>query len=87
MKKIISIFALALVMSVASVAVVQAECKYRKGQNVDVVWKGKWYDAKILKVTVKKVPVKGDRCHYKIHYNGWSSSWDETVTHSRIRNK
>jgi len=43
---------------------------------VVVKWKRKWYDATILAVE--------GAGRYRIHYDGWSSSWDETVGPSRI---
>ena len=55
-----------------------AECEYDVAQSVQVMWKGKWYDAQILKV-------KDDCSQYFIHYTGWSDSWDEWVTPDRIK--
>ena len=49
---------------------------YDVGAEVAVKWKGQWYDATILAV---ESPGR-----YRIHYDGWSSSWDETVGTSRI---
>lgn len=50
--------------------------QYKTGQAVEVNWKGTWYPAKILSA-------KGGR--YKIHYEGYNSSWDEWVGPERIR--
>ncbi len=55
-----------------------AECDYDVAQTVQVQWKGKWYEAQILKV-------KDDCSQYYIHYTGWSDSWDEWVTPDRIK--
>lgn len=49
---------------------------YQVGDAVEVEWKGKWYPARVLKVS------KGT---YFIHYDGYESSWDEWVGPKRIR--
>lgn len=49
---------------------------YNVGDEVDVEWNSSWWKAEVL-------AVNGDA--YQIHYVGWSSSWDETVTPNRIR--
>lgn len=46
------------------------------GSHLQVEWKGGWYPATILKT-------RGDQ--YYIHYDGYSSSWDEWVGRNRIR--
>ena len=53
-----------------------AQIKFTKNQKVEVEWNGKWYKATVLEVKNNS---------YKIHYDGYASSWDETVTASRIR--
>ena len=53
-----------------------AQTKFAKGQKVEVLWKGTWYKATVLEAKENA---------YKIHYDGYGSSWDETVTSSRIR--
>ncbi|WP_207428806.1 hypothetical protein [Pedobacter sp. SYSU D00535] len=53
-----------------------AQQRFEPKQLVEVEWKGKWYKARILEV-------QGN--HYKIHYEGYAASWDETVPASRIR--
>ena len=53
-----------------------AQTRFTKNQKVEVEWKGKWYKATILEVNNNS---------YKIHYEGYASSRDETVTPSRIR--
>lgn len=45
--------------------------------SVDVEWKGSWYPANVMEVKPQG--------KYKIHYQGYDSSWDETVGPSRIR--
>jgi hypothetical protein len=45
--------------------------------DVDVEWKGAWYPASVMEVKAQG--------KYKIHYQGYDSSWDETVGPSRIR--
>lgn len=49
---------------------------YTSGQKVDVKWNGKWWKGEILAVGAAT---------YRIHYTGWSASWDEEVTPDRIR--
>ena len=46
------------------------------GDSAQVLWKGKWYSAHVMKA-------KGDQCY--IHYDGYSTSWDEWVGADRIR--
>ena len=46
------------------------------GDSVKVNWKGKYYAAKIIS--------QSDG-HFRIHYKGYDSSWDEWVTASRMR--
>ena len=53
-----------------------AQTSFTKNQKVEVEWKGKWY-----KATVLEVKNNG----YRIHYDGYASSWDETVTAGRVR--
>jgi hypothetical protein len=53
-----------------------AASAYRVGDAVQVKWKGKWYDASILKV---------DGARYRIHYDQYDSSWDEWVGPERVR--
>lgn len=51
---------------------------FSAGDEVEVQWKGSWYPASVLET-------KGNK--YKIHYDGYSDSWDEWVGPSRIRAK
>jgi hypothetical protein len=50
---------------------------FNPGDKVDVEWKGDWWKAVVTQVSA------GPR--YKIHYVGWSESWDEEVAPERIR--
>ena len=50
---------------------------FNAGDQVDVEWKGEWWKALVTQVSA------GPR--YKIHYVGWSESWDEVVGPERIR--
>jgi hypothetical protein len=45
-----------------------------------VEWRGAWYPAKVLERTLN-----GDAPLYRIHYLGYDTSWDESVTTARIR--
>src|ERR1700692_2712165 len=65
---------LALTSSAIQVAV--QERNWKAGDRVEVQWKGDWYQAGVIEV-------KGDE--YKVHYDGYASSWDEWVDNSRIR--
>lgn len=47
------------------------------GQRVSVEWQGRWYEASVLEV-ISPTAVR-------VHYVGWSSSWDEVVGPARIR--
>lgn len=49
---------------------------YPKGEGVDVQWEQKWFPATVLDAF--------DNLHL-VHYDGYSSSWDEWVAPSRIR--
>ena len=50
--------------------------EYRIGSNVEVNWKGRWYNAKVL-------AAKNGR--HLVHYAGYDESWDEWVPDNRIR--
>jgi hypothetical protein len=73
---------LSVVVLVASLLLVTA-CggakKWKPQDAVQVEWKGSWYQATILEAK--------DDGNYKIHYDGWSSSWDEVVPPNRIRER
>ena len=70
----------ALTMAFAlSFALFVAGCSgggYSKGDVVDIEWKGKWWKGTVIEV-------KGDT--YRVHYTGWSKSWDEDVPKDRLR--
>ena len=50
---------------------------YAVGQNVDVLWENSWYPAEVVKVVGEQ--------QWEIHYDGYSSDWNEVVGISRIR--
>lgn len=54
----------------------RSSSEYRIGANVEVNWKGKWYNARIL-------DAKEGR--HLVHYTGYDDSWDEWVPNNRIR--
>lgn len=56
-----------------------AAASFSTGDSVSVLWKGTWYPASVLKV------LGGGR--YRIHYDGYDSSWDENVGPSRIKSR
>src|SRR2546423_9188197 len=49
---------------------------WKPGDRVEVEWKGDWYQAQVIEVKDNQ---------YKVHYDGYASSWDEWVDNSRIR--
>lgn len=51
--------------------------KFSAGDAVQVLWKGTWYPAQVLSVV--------GNGSYKIHYDGYGSSWDEVVGPGRIK--
>jgi hypothetical protein len=52
---------------------------FKVGDKVQVEWHGKFYPSTILSV------LPDDK--FKIHFDGWSNSWDEVVPISRIKTK
>ncbi len=42
------------------------------------------YEAKIIDLRIEPGK-KADDAQYLVHYKGWKSSWDDWVTHDRIR--
>lgn len=51
--------------------------RFSAGQHVQVLWNGTWYASTILAANPNGT--------YRIHYDGWASSWDEDVSADRIR--
>lgn len=51
---------------------------YRVGESVDILWGQRWWPGSV-------VSVSGERYH--VHYEGWSSSHDETVDATRLRRR
>ena len=49
---------------------------FSAGDAVDVQWKSSWWKGEVLEV-------KGTK--YRVHYVGWSSTWNEDVTPDRVR--
>lgn len=49
---------------------------YEEGAKITVTWRGSTYKATIIEVI--------DRDHYRIHYDGHESAWDEVITQDRI---
>jgi CHAT domain-containing protein/Tfp pilus assembly protein PilF len=62
------------VLSADLVAVQQRA--WKPGDHVEVEWKGDWYQAQVIEINAQQ---------YKIHYDGYASSWDEWVDPARIR--
>lgn len=50
--------------------------QFAVGDKVDVKWNASWWKAEVLAVNSPK---------YRVHYVGWSASWDEDVTTDRVR--
>ena len=53
---------------------------FAKGDSVLVEWKKMWFKATVLNVYGTQVGKQS----FKIHYDGWSKSWDEKVGYNRI---
>ncbi|CAJ0947589.1 unnamed protein product, partial [Mesorhabditis belari] len=51
--------------------------KWRKGDVVMADWNGCFYKAKIINVSEND-----GETHYKIHYDSWSSKWDQVIPES-----
>jgi CHAT domain-containing protein/tetratricopeptide (TPR) repeat protein len=64
------------ILTASTIHVAAQERTWKPGDRVEVQWQGDWYLADVIEV-------KGDQ--YKIHYDGYASSWDEWVDNSRIR--
>ena len=61
-----------------SIRFIEKEYELAAGTKVEIFWNedGEWYRAEVLKS-------RGAR--YFIHYDGWSSQWDEWVGRDRLR--
>ncbi len=57
-----------------------APSKFGVGDPVLVEWKGSWWPAKVIATRAGSAP-------YKIHYDGYSNSWDEWIGNNRIKRK
>lgn len=53
-----------------------AASTWKVGDKVDIKWNGQWWQGEIIGLAGNK---------YKVHYTGWSSSWDESVGSDRLR--
>lgn len=60
--------------------------KFNIGDSVKVEWKGSWWPARVIAVRGED-PNRKKKRKYRIHYDGYSKSWDEWVADSRIRNR
>lgn len=49
---------------------------YEEGAKVFVTWRGATYKAIVIEVI--------DRDHFRVHYEGHESAWDEVITSERI---
>src|SRR6266850_916866 len=49
---------------------------WKVGDRIEVEWKGDWYQAQVIEVKANQ---------YKVHYDGYASSWDEWIDKTRIR--
>ncbi|KAI1427988.1 chromo domain-like protein [Xylaria sp. FL1777] len=57
---------------------------YSKDEKVLCFHGDLMYEAKIIDLRIEPGK-KADDAQYRIHYKGWKSSWDDWVTHDRIR--
>lgn len=73
MKKLLSLALLAAALGLSPTA--QAALCH-EGESAQVLWKGHWYSATVLKA-------KPDSCY--VHYKGYADSWDEWVGADRIK--
>ncbi len=60
----------------SAIKVSAQESPWKLGDHVEVQWQGDWYKAEVIEV-------KGNQ--YKIHYEGYATSWDEWIDKSRVR--
>jgi hypothetical protein len=57
----------------------EAASPFARGARVWVEWRGSWWDGTILSAAPDG--------RFRVHYDGWSSSWDEDVPPSRLAPK
>lgn len=76
MKKINAVVLLLTLLTLSMPALVRAESVCKVGDKAQVLWKGNWYPATVLKTA-------GEQCF--IHYDGYGNSWDEWVGSARYR--
>jgi mortality factor 4-like protein 1 len=57
---------------------------YSKDEKVLCFHGDLMYEAKIMEVKIEPGK-KAEDAQYRIHYKGWKASWDDWVTHDRIR--
>lgn len=57
---------------------------YSKDEKVLCFHGDLMYEAKIIDLKIEPGK-KAEDAQYRIHYKGWKSSWDDWVTHDRIR--
>src|SRR5437762_12742136 len=67
---------IAVTCSLAAVQIRAQEQAWKLNDHVEVEWKSDWYQAQIIQV-------QGNQ--FKVHYDGYESSWDEWVDNTRIR--
>lgn len=68
-------FGMSIIFAINLICFAQAT-SFSVGDKVEVLSTGTWYKADVLEA-------KGGQ--YKIHYDGWGSTWDEWVNSDRIR--
>jgi len=74
MKKLLSLAILVASALACSHSALAALCQ--EGESAQVLWKGYWYSATVLKT-------KPESCY--VHYRGYNDSWDEWVGADRIK--
>lgn len=77
LKTFISVFVVVFCLHFLVATVIgQTKAAWKKGDLVEVEWKGKWYKAEI---------VAPDGDNYKIHYTGYDETNTESVSPTKIR--
>ena len=62
----------------ASTAPAVTTSSFAVGEAVNILWKGSWYPGKIIGVS---------GALYRVHYDGYDASWDESVSVGRLKKK